>query len=60
VDFAKNGVIVHVAENAEEGYKVLGNSFWATHCKNFRIVIIEEDFKTEIIAIVSYELGDRA
>lgn len=53
MDLAKNGVIVHTAETSDEAMKLLSNnSYWGTHVKNFRIVIIEEDVRPDIIAIV--------
>lgn len=52
MDLAKNGVIVRVAETGDDALKLLNaNPFWCTHCKNFRIVIVEEDMRFEVISI---------
>lgn len=53
MDFAKNGVITHGAESGEEAINLLAaNPFWCTHGRNFRIVIIEEDVRLDVINIV--------
>eukprot|EP01127_Copromyxa_protea_P015158 TRINITY_DN4317_c0_g1_i2.p1 TRINITY_DN4317_c0_g1~~TRINITY_DN4317_c0_g1_i2.p1 ORF type:complete len:1016 (+),score=216.65 TRINITY_DN4317_c0_g1_i2:237-3050(+) len=52
MDFAKNGVIVHSVETSEEALKIFSvNQHWVTHCKHFRIVINDDDMRTEVPAI---------